>query len=99
MSLSIKCNKTSDLMVNVSVPEFFPVQIRLICTSFKHFSLSWPLLYMQIIGFMVRGMNFTWSGDSEAMLPHLFARLSKLDMVWRFVYYYSLSYYPLQGWG
>ena len=37
MSLSIKCNKTSDLMVNVSVPESFPVQIKLICTSFKHF--------------------------------------------------------------
>ena len=68
-------------MVSVSVPESFPVQIRLICISFKHFFLSWPVLYMQIIGFMVKGMNFTLSGDSEAMLPHLFARPSKLDMV------------------
>ena len=70
----MKCN-------NTTVPESFPVQIRLICISFKLFFLSWPVLYMQIIGFMVKGMNFTWSGDSEAMLPHLFARPSKLDMV------------------
>ena len=70
----MKCN-------NTTVPESFPVQTRLICISFKLYFLSWPVLYMQIIGFMVKGMNFTWSGDSEAMLPHLFARPSKLDMV------------------